>query len=130
MTDADSHTSTGPLRGARPAGGSKGDGGVGTHFNELLALVIAYAKQETILPFKNLWRYVLWGVVGIVLFSTGAVFGTITAIRLVQAETGKHLHGDLAWVPYIGGVLVASAGAFWATMRIVRGDKALKETRP
>lgn len=131
MTEADSHVATGAVKGNRPGGGKKkDDGGVGSHFNELLALVIAYAKQETILPLRNLWRYVAWGVVGIILFSTGALLATITAVRLVQAETGNHLHGNLTWVPYLGGMVVASMGAVWATARIVRGDKALKETRP
>lgn len=124
MTDADSHAT-----GARPGGGKKDDKGVGTHFNELIALVVAYAKQETIQPLKNLWRYVAWGVLGILLFSVGALLATITAVRLVQAETGNHLHGDLTWVPYVAGMLVAAVGALWATARIVRGDKALKETQ-
>lgn len=130
MTDADSHVASRPLSGSRPGGGKKDDGGVGSHFNQLLALVIAYAKQETVLPLKNLWRYVAWGVLGIILISTGAVLATLTAVRLVQAETGNHLHGDLTWVPYVGGMVVASVGAVWALSRIIRGDKALKETRP
>jgi len=129
VTDADSHVSAGPA-GGRLGGGKPDEGGLGTHFNQLLALVIAYAKQETILPFRNLWRYVAWGVLGIFLFSTGAVLATVTAVRLIQAETGKHLHGDLTWVPYVGGMVIASLGAFWAALRILRGDKALKETRP
>ena len=130
MTDADSHVAPGPASGGRTGGGSKDDAGVGTHFNELLTLVIAYAKQETVLPLKNLWRYIAWGLLGIVMFATGAVLATITAIRVIQAETGNHLHGDLTWVPYVGGILIVSLGAFWSAARIIRGDKALKETRP
>ena len=130
MTDADSRVASGPLGGGRLGGGKKDDGGVGTHFNELLALVIAYAKQETILPLKNLWRYIAWGILGIVMFSTGAVFAVLTAVRVVEAETGNHLHGDLDWVPYVGGMLIAAFGATWAAWRIIKGDKALKETRP
>ena len=111
-------------------GGKKDDGGVGTHFNELLSVVVAYAKQETILPLKNLGRYLAWGIIGIVMFSTGAVFAVLTAVRVVQAETGDHLHGNLTWVPYAGGMVVAVIGAAWALLRIIKGDKALKETRP
>ena len=129
MTDTDSHVAPGPASGGRTGSGTK-DEGVGTHFNELLALVIGYAKQETVLPLKNLWRYVAWGLLGIVLFATGALLATITAIRVIQAETGNHLHGDLTWVPYVGGILVVSFGAFWSASRIIRGDKALKEPRP
>jgi hypothetical protein len=129
VTDADSRVASGPAGGARTGGGKKDDGGLGTHFNELLALVTAYAKQETVAPLKNLGRYIAWGAIGIVMFSTGAVFATLTAIRVVQSETGRHLHGELTWVPYLAGMLVAVLGAAWAASKIIRGDKALKETR-
>lgn len=129
MTDADSRVASGPAGGGRPGGGKKDNGGLGTHFNELLSLVTAYAKQETVAPLKNLGRYIAWGAIGIVMFSTGAVFATLTAIRVVQTETGRHLHGELTWVPYLAGMLVAVLGAAWAASKIIRGDKALKETR-
>ncbi len=129
MTDADSHVAPGPVMGGRPGGGKSDDKGVGTHFNELLTLVLAYAKQETLVPIKNLGRYVAWGVAGAILFATGGAMLTLTAVRVVQTETGNHLRGDLTWVPYLGGVVVAAAGGMWATMRIVKGDRALKGGR-
>jgi hypothetical protein len=54
---------------------------------------------------------------------------TLTAVRVVQAETGHHLRGDLTWVPYLAGVVIAGLGAVWATARIVKGDRALGESR-
>ncbi len=129
MTDADSQVAPSPVRGGRPGGGKSDDKGMGTHFNELLALVIAYAKQETLAPIKNLGRYVAWGVAGAILLAAGGAMLTLTTVRIIQTETGNHLKGDLTWVPYLGGVLVAGAGGVWATMRIVRGDRALKGGR-
>lgn len=129
MTDADSHVAPGSLTG-RGSGGKNDDGGVGTHFNELLALVIAYAKQETVVPVKKLGRYVAWGVAGAVFLAVGGAMLTLTAVRVVQTETGNHLHGDLTWVPYLGGVVVAGVGAGWAMLRIVKGDRALEEGAP
>lgn len=126
MTDAGSSVASGPAAGGRPRGGRHDDQGLGTHFNELLGLVIAYAKQETIVPIKNLGRYVAWGVAGAILFATGGAMLTLTAVRVVQTETGRHLHGNLTWVPYLGGVIVAGMWAVWATVRIVKGDRALK----
>ncbi|HET6963798.1 MAG TPA: hypothetical protein VFH58_03435 [Acidimicrobiales bacterium] len=129
MTDADSHTAAGPVRTGGSGGGKSDDKGVGTHFNELLTLVLAYAKQETVVPIKNLGRYVAWGVAGAILFAVGGAMLTLTAVRVVQTETGNHLRGNLTWVPYIGGVIVAGAGGMWATLRIVKGDRALKDGR-
>ncbi len=99
------------------------DKGVGVHLNELLALVVAYAKQETVVPIKNLGRFVAWGVAGAVLIATGGALLTLTALRAVQAETGGHLRGNLTWVPYMGGALVAAIGAGWAVTRIAKGAR-------
>lgn len=129
VTDADSPVAHGQAGVGRTAGAKHDDKGVGEHLNELLGLVVAYAKQETVVPIKNLGRYVAWGVAGAVFFAIGGAMLTITAVRVVQTETGGHLHGDLTWVPYLGGVLVAAVGAAWAAVRIIKGDRALEETR-
>ena len=104
---------------------SADDKGLGTHLNELLALVLAYAKQETLVPIKNLGRYVAWGTAGALLLAVGGGLLTLTAVRAVQAEAGRHLAGNLTWVPYMGGALVALLGLSWAALHIVRGDKAV-----
>lgn len=116
MTDAEAK------RAPRPADDDKG---LGTHLNELLGLVVAYAKQETLDPLKSLGRYVAWGVAGALLFAIGGGMLTLTAVRVVQSETGHHLRGDLTWVPYTGGILVATIGVAWAALRVIRGDKAI-----
>jgi hypothetical protein len=127
MTEADSRVSSGSAGGA-PAGSRSDDQGLGAHLNDLLALTVGYAKQETVVPLRNLGRYIAWGVAGAVLFATGGAMLTLTAVRVVQSETGRHLHGDLTWVPYLAGVVVASGGVFWALIRILRGDRALRGT--
>lgn len=99
------------------------DKGLGTHFSELLGLVIAYAKQETVVPLKNLGRYIGFGLAGAILMAAGGAMATLAAVRLVQVETGRHLHGELTWVPYLGGILVAGVGAAWAATRIGRDVK-------
>jgi hypothetical protein len=129
VTDADSNAGSVPAGAGRPGGGRDDDKGLGTHFNELLGLVVAYAKQETVAPIKNLGRYIAWGVAGAVLLATGGAMLTLTAVRVVQSETGNHLRGNLTWVPYLGGAVLAGAAALWAATRIVRGDRALEETR-
>lgn len=116
MTDAEAR---------RGRGSGADDKGLGTHLNELLGLVIAYAKQETVVPLKNLGRYVAWGAAGAILFAVGGALLTLTGVRVVQAETGRHLHGNWNWVPYCGGLLVAVTGAGWAGLHILKGDRAI-----
>jgi cytochrome c biogenesis protein CcdA len=110
-------------------GDRRNDDGLGTHFNDLFSLVVAYAKQETVEPIQNLGRYIAWGVAGAILLAAGVALLTLTVVRIIQSETGTHLHGNLTWVPYLGGVLVALLGLLWALYRVLRGDRVLKERR-
>ncbi len=99
------------------------DKGLGSNFNELLGLVVAYAKQETVVPLKALGRFVAFGTAGALLLATGGAMLTLAAVRLIQIETRPHLTGNLTWVPYVGGVIVAAAGTVWAASRITKGDR-------
>lgn len=77
---------------------------------ELKALVIAYAKQETVDPLKGLARYVAFGVAGAVLIGTGFVFLAVGALRALQGDhRGPHFTGNWSWAPY-AIVVVASFG--------------------
>lgn len=79
---------------------------------------MAYAKQETIEPVKGLLRFIGFGLAGAVLLALGAAFLSIAAVRALQFELAPHLNGDLSWVPYLGGVLLASVVAVVAVSRI------------
>lgn len=96
----------------------------GTLVNELTGMVIAYVKQETIVPIKSLVRFVAFGVAGALLLSVGGAALTLAAVRVVQAETASHLRGNLTWVPYAGGIIVAGLGAGWAATRIGRSRRS------
>lgn len=99
------------------------DKSVGTLVNELAGLVVAYIKQETVEPIKSLGRFVAFGVAGAILIAIGGGLLTLGTVRVIQAETGRHLHGNLTWVPYAGGALVAAVGAIWAAARISKVRK-------
>ena len=75
-------------------------------------LVIAYVKQETVDPLR-VPRALRGrsGSLGALLFAVGGGLLALAAIRAVQSETGRHLTGDLTWVPYVGGLIVAGVGA-------------------
>lgn len=100
---------------ARPAGDDKP---LATLAGELAALVVAYAKQETVEPIKALGRFVAFGLAGGILLATGWVLVSVAALRAAQVETGSHLTGHWSWVPYVAGVLVAATGAALALARI------------
>lgn len=89
---------------------------------ELKALVIAYAKQETLDPLKGLARYVAYGVGGAALIGTGIMFLAIGALRALQGDhRGPHFTGNWSWAPYaivvVGSLGVAAASWFVGTKR-------------
>lgn len=98
----------------------RGEKPFGTLLSELVGMVVAYFRQETVDPLRSLGRYVALGFAGAILMSLGAGMLALTIVRLVQTETGRHLHGDLTWVPYAGGFIVAAAGSGWAVSRILK----------
>jgi hypothetical protein len=72
--------------------------------SELWALVVRYAKQETLDPMKSLWRFLAWGLLGSVFLALGFVLVGVAVLRALQLELSPHLSGDLSWVPYLGPI--------------------------
>ena len=71
-------------------------------FDEAKELVVAYARQETIEPIKNLGKWLGFGIAG----SIFVTLGTFT--------------GSLTWVPYavvLGGTLIVIGAAIAAIVR-------------
>ena len=101
--------------------GAVKDKSVSTLAREFSELAVTYAKQETVDPLRDLGRFVGWGFAGALLIATGGVILTLATVRAIQTETGRHLHGELTWVPYAGGILLALVGAGWSVSRIWRG---------
>ncbi|MFM8238023.1 MAG: hypothetical protein ACKOBG_09745 [Actinomycetota bacterium] len=87
---------------------------------ELQALVVDYAKQETIEPLKTLGRFAGFGLAAALLIGTGIVFVEIGILRLLTDQTGTAFTGNFSWVPYaivvVASILVA-VGAWSARSR-------------
>jgi hypothetical protein len=94
---------------------------IGTLVNELVEMMIAYVRQQTILPIKSVGRYIAFGIAGGLLFAIGGLMLILAAVRAVQAEAGRHLGGSFTWAPYMAGILVAVGGVVWAVTRIGKG---------
>jgi hypothetical protein len=101
---------------------SRNGGGkpVSTLLNEFVSLVVAYAKEQTVDPIRGLGRYLVFGLAGAFLTAIGGGLAVLATIRLIQAETGRHLTGSLTWMPYTGGFIVAGVGTGLAAMRLRR----------
>lgn len=78
---------------------------------ELWELVVAYFRQETVVPLKRLGRYVALGTLGSFLLGLGVVFLTLAGLRALQTETGTTFTGNWTWAPYGIVVVVLALGA-------------------
>jgi drug/metabolite transporter (DMT)-like permease len=79
---------------------------------ELWELVVAYFKQETLVPLQQLVRVVALGLAGALLLGFGVVCVTVGGLRLLQEETGSTFTGNWSWAPYaIMTVVLALGGA-------------------
>jgi choline-glycine betaine transporter len=95
-------------------------GSLQENVTELWALVVAYAKQETLDPIKALGRFVAFGVAGAVCLSLGVVLLALGGLRAIQSETFPHLAGNLSWIPYLAIVAACAAVLVLAVSRIGR----------
>jgi hypothetical protein len=73
---------------------------------ELVDLVIAYAKQETLEPLKGLGKKAALGVGGAVLLGMGGVFCSVGALRAMQSETDFFERHNLSYLPYFLTVII------------------------
>jgi len=102
--------------------GSRGLSGLRGESQEVVTLVVAYIKQETLEPVKGLGRYIVFGVAGSVALSIGLAVLAVGFLRLLQGETGSTFTGNLSWIPYvICAVLVVGIAAI-AVKAVSRGQ--------
>ncbi|MGH9282301.1 MAG: hypothetical protein ACRD0S_05135 [Acidimicrobiales bacterium] len=90
--------------------------------SELWQLVVAYAKQETLVPVKGLGRFLAWGVAGAAVLSLGLALLALALLRALQTETDTTFSGDWSWAPY-GITLVACSVAAVLAVRAIGSHK-------
>jgi hypothetical protein len=96
---------------------------------ELKDLCIAYVRQETVVPLKQLGRYLALGVAGSVLMGVGVLLMALGLLRLLQTQTGDTFDGDWSWVPYVivFAALVVGAAIVWLARKGFRVEKELRQ---
>lgn len=92
---------------------------------DLWELVLAYLKQETVVPLKKLGLYVAWGLSGSILLGLGVIFLTLAELRALQELTGSTFTGAWSFVPYfIVVVTLALGGLLTWLARNLKGSRA------
>jgi hypothetical protein len=111
---------------ARDGGKSGRGGGLSAAGGDFFHLVIDYAKQETLGPLKSLGRFLVFGLIGSIAITAGAVLLLLAGLRALQTETGSSFTGHLSWLPYLIVAAVAIAVMGLAAWRITKGPGAKK----
>jgi hypothetical protein len=95
---------------------------------ELKDLIVAYLKQETVVPLKQLGRYLAFGIAGSLLMGVGVILMSLGLLRLLQTQTGDTFADDWSWVPYliVFAALVIGAAIVWTLRKSFRVQKELR----
>ena len=103
---------------------------------ELRDLVVTYVRQETVVPLRQLGRYVGFGIAGAFLLGLGSLLLGVGGLRALQTETGDTFSGDWSWAPYgitflallVAGILTWTARRSRRERRERKASKVGKET--
>jgi hypothetical protein len=93
---------------------------------ELWELIVAYFKQETVVPLQQLGRWIAFGILGALMLGVGVLLLALAGLRALQDETGTTFTGNLSWIPYlIMFVALLLGGAItWKARGVQRRRKA------
>ena len=93
---------------------------------ELWDLIVAYFKQETVVPLQQLGRWIAFGIVGALLLGVGVLLLAMAGLRALQEETGTTFTGNLSWIPYmiLFVALIAGGAITWKARGVRHRRKA------
>ena len=94
---------------------------LGTGVRELANMVVAYVRQETVDPIKDLGRFLAYGLGAVIVGGLGLVLLMLGGLRALQTETGSTFTGHLSFVPYLFPFVVCLAVAGLALRGIGKG---------
>ncbi|MDA2968289.1 MAG: hypothetical protein O3A62_01370 [Actinomycetota bacterium] len=89
--------------------------------SEVLEMLFAYIKRETLKPIRGAGRWIGFGLVAALSLSIGIVLGALGVLRLVQST----MFGDSqtwSWVNYIVALGVCSVVLVFTISRIRKGS--------
>jgi hypothetical protein len=92
---------------------------------EVIDLVKAYAKQETLGPLKGIGQKIGWGLAGAFSLGVSLFFISLGLLRLVQTKIPRISHGAWSWVPYLMIFVFCVLVTALALSRIAKIEKEL-----
>lgn len=95
---------------------------------ELKDLVVAYAKQETVEPLKNLGRFIGFGIAGSMLLAMGLVLLVLAVLRALQTELDGTFDGDWSFAPYLLTLVICVVVAALAARAIGAAKRRTRRT--
>ena len=96
---------------------------------DLWDLLVAYARQETIDPLRNIGRYLAYGLGGMIVITLGVFMLGLSALRALQTQTGDVFTGFWSWAPYLIVAAVFGGLVAIAISRIGKGGVGTPSTR-
>jgi hypothetical protein len=98
--------------------------------SELWELLVEYAKQQTVVPIKGVFRFIGFGAAAMFLFGFAFVLFSLAGLRFMQEKTDGHLSGNLSWIPYLVSLAILLAGIGLAYTRIKPKRPTVVSSRP
>ena len=89
---------------------------------DVIDLVIAYAKQETVEPLRGAGRWILWGLASMVFICAGVLLVVLGALRLSQDLLGETFATSWSWVPYVVSMCACALVVLIALLQIKKVD--------
>lgn len=89
----------------------------GSSFTELIDMLRAYVKQETVGELRGTWRWLAWGAVGGISILLGFLFMLIGLLRLLQSTVFEN-STSLSWLPYFIVLAASVALVLFSQSRI------------
>ena len=116
----------GPTRTCPPR--DDGTANAADSIGDVVELVKAYAKQETLGPLKGVGTWLAMGAAGAALLGLGLSLVVLGVLRLVQVEWTRSATGALSWLSYLIALIVCLGFTVLAISRINR-DTLNKESK-